>query len=110
MAPPSALNALTKDAGVGPLRRDAVLWCTRMQYEFDAHLNPKLTVNLPSLGPPHVWNLDAVQLAGAGALACDATVLVPFQEYKIIDPAILEIARALARQAAREDHEREAIH
>jgi hypothetical protein len=81
-----------------------------MQYALDVHLYPELEVNLPELRPPHVWNSDAVKLAGAGALACNATVLVPFREYKIIDPAILEIARALARQAAREDHERETTH
>jgi len=75
-----------------------------MQYGFDAHLNPELEVNLPDLRPPRVWNSDAVELAGAGSLACDVTVL------SRIDLAILEIARALARQAAREDHERESIH
>jgi hypothetical protein len=76
--------------------------CVRMQYGSNLHLNPNLA--------PCVWYSGAIVLAGAGALACDATVLVPFREYKIIDPAILEIARALARQAAREDHERETTH
>jgi hypothetical protein len=81
-----------------------------MQYVFDAHLNPELEVHWRDLRPPHAWDSGAVELAGAGALACDATVLVPFREHKLIDSAVLEIARALARQAAREDHEHESIH